>query len=70
MCTSPNVIRVIKSRITRRAGHVARMGRGKVYTGFWWEDLMERDQLQDRGVDDRIILRWIFRKWDAGHGLD
>jgi hypothetical protein len=20
----------------------------------------------DTGVDDRIILRWIFRKWDGG----
>jgi hypothetical protein len=22
------------------------------------------------GVDGRIILRWIFRKWDVGYGLD
>jgi len=22
------------------------------------------------GVDGRIILRWIFRKWDGSHGLD
>ena len=22
------------------------------------------------GVDGRIILRWIFRKWKVGHGLD
>jgi hypothetical protein len=21
-------------------------------------------------VDGRITLRWIFRKWDEGHGLD
>jgi len=21
-------------------------------------------------LDGRIILRWIFRKWDGGHGLD
>jgi hypothetical protein len=30
----PNIIWVIKSRRMRRAGHVARMGRGEVYTGF------------------------------------
>jgi len=24
----------------------------------------------DPGVDGRIILRWIFGKWDVGHGLD
>jgi hypothetical protein len=23
----------------------------------------------DPGVDGRIILRWIFRKWDVGEGV-
>jgi len=32
----------------------------------WWGDLRGRDHLGDRGVDLRIILRWIFRKWDVG----
>jgi len=36
-----------------------------VYTGFWWGNLRERDQLEDPGIDVRIILRWIFRKWDV-----
>jgi len=27
---------------------------------------MERDHLGDPCVDLRIILRWIFRKWDVG----
>jgi hypothetical protein len=36
-------------------------GRGEVYTAFWWENLRERDHLEDEGVDGRIILRWIFR---------
>jgi len=42
---------------------------GEVYTGFWWGNLRERDNLDDPGVDGRIILRWIFRKWDRG-GMD
>ena len=28
--------------------------------------MRERDHLGDTGVDGRIILRWIFRKWDEG----
>jgi len=41
-----------------------------VYSGLWWGTLRERDHLEDPGVERRIILRWIFRKWDEGHGLD
>jgi hypothetical protein len=38
-------------------------GRGDC-TGFWWENLRERDHCGDHGVDGRIIIRRIFRKWD------
>ena len=31
-------------------------GRGEVCTGFYWGNL---------DVDERIILRWIFGKWDG-----
>jgi hypothetical protein len=41
-------------------------GRGEAYTGFWWKNLRARDHSEDPGVDDRIILRWIFKKWDVG----
>jgi len=40
-------------------------GRREVYAGFWWGNLRERDHLKDPGVDGRIILRRIFRKWDV-----
>jgi len=39
---------------------------GKRYTGFWWGNLRERDYLGVSDVDGRIILKWIFRKWDVG----
>ena len=58
----PSSVRVIKSRRMRWAVHVARMGRGKVYTGFWRGNMKKRINLEDPGVDGRIILRWIFRK--------
>jgi hypothetical protein len=44
-------------------------GRGEVHTGFWWEDLREGDHLEDPGIDGRIILKWIFKKWDD-EGMD
>jgi len=47
-------------------GHVARIGRGEVHTVFWCGNLRERDHLEDPGVDGKIILRWIFTKWDVG----
>jgi len=40
------------------------MGAGNVHTGFWSGDLMERDHLEDLGVDRRIVLKWTFKKWD------
>jgi len=59
---SPNIVRVIKSRIMRWTVHVARMGEKR---GFWWGNLRERDHLEDPGVDGRIILRQNFRMWDV-----
>jgi len=40
-------------------------GTEEVYTRFWWRNLREGDRLEDPRVDGRIILRWIFRKWDG-----
>jgi hypothetical protein len=31
-----------------------------------WGNLREKDHFEDPGADGRIILRWIFRKWDGG----
>jgi hypothetical protein len=59
--SSPNIVRVIKSRSTSWAGDVARMGRGVVFTGFLlggpkgrprprWEDNINMD-LREIGID-------------------
>ena len=48
---SPYIVRVLKARRMRLAGHVACMGRGEAYTGCWWGNLRERDHLGDSGVD-------------------
>jgi hypothetical protein len=29
-----------------------------------------RNHLEDRGVNRKIILKWIFGKWDGKNGLD
>jgi hypothetical protein len=63
--SSPNIIRVIKSRRLRWAVMWHVWGRREVHSGFWWGDPREGDHLVDPGVDGRIILRWIFGKWDG-----
>ena len=44
--------------------------KGEVCTRFWWGNLRGRDHWGDQDVDGRIILRWIFRKWEGVVGLD
>jgi hypothetical protein len=60
--SSPNIVRVIKSRKMRWAWHIARMRRREACIGVWWGNLGERDHWRAPGVDGRIILEWIFRK--------
>ena len=41
-------------------------GRGEAYTECWLGNLRESDDLGDPGIDGRIVLKWIIRKWDVG----
>jgi len=63
---SPNIVRVIKSRRMRWAGHVARMGEKMGCMGSWWGNRMEGDHWGDLGLDGWIILGRISRRWDVG----
>jgi len=40
-------------------------GREEVHTQFWWEDVREREGLEGLVVDRRIILKYIFKRWDG-----
>jgi hypothetical protein len=68
--SSANIIRVIKSRRMTWAGHVSRMGESRSAYRVWWGILRKRNHSEDPGVDGRIILRLIFRKWDVGVQMD
>jgi len=48
----------------RWARHVARMGERRGVYRVGKPD--GKNHLGDPGVDGRIILRWIFRKWGVG----
>jgi hypothetical protein len=41
--SSPSIIRIIKSRRMKWAGHVARMGRRGTRIDYWWDSQRERD---------------------------
>jgi hypothetical protein len=38
---------------------------GERHTGLWWGNRKSRDRLEERGVDGRVILKWISKKWDG-----
>jgi hypothetical protein len=54
--SSPNIVREIKLRRIMRAGHAACMGRGEVFTGFWFGGPKVRDHWEDIGIGGRITL--------------
>jgi hypothetical protein len=56
--SSPDIIRQIKSRRMRWAGHVARMGKGRNVYRVWWERLRRKRLERPR------------RRWEDGIKMD
>ena len=64
--SSPNIVRVITSRRMRWAGHVARMGEERGVYRFLVGKPEGKNHWGDLGVDGRIILGRISRRWYVG----
>ena len=60
------LVRVNKWRRMRGVGHVARLGKRRSVYRVLVGNLREINHLEGPGIVRRIILRWIFRKWDVG----
>jgi hypothetical protein len=57
---------VIKSKRMKWSEHVARVGdRRGVYRVLVGKP-EGKNNFEEPGVDGKIILKWIFRKWDKG----
>ena len=62
----PNIVRVVKSRRMRWAGHVARKGEDRGLHRVLVGKPEGKRPLGRPRRDGRIILGWIFGKWDVG----
>jgi hypothetical protein len=64
--STPDIIRQIKSRRMRWAGHVARIEEGRKCARFWWESPKERNHLKDRGVEGILGSKWTLGRLSGG----
>jgi hypothetical protein len=49
-------------------GTCSTYGERRMHTGFRWENLRDRNIFEYPKVVWKIILRYIFRKYDGGYG--
>jgi len=61
----PNIVRVVKWRRMRWAGHMARVGEDRSVRRVLVRNPEGKRPLGGEDVDGRIILRWIFRKLEG-----
>jgi len=40
-------------------------GTEEVHTGLRWINPTEGEHAEDLGIDGRIVLKWIFKKWNG-----
>ena len=48
--------------------HVGRMGREEVYTGFWWRNMVVKDNLEEPNIDGRINIKIDLQEVECGAG--
>jgi hypothetical protein len=60
--SSPDIIRQIKSRRMRWAGHVACMGEGRNLYRVLMGKPEGKDHLEDQGVDGRMGSKWTIER--------
>jgi hypothetical protein len=54
----------------RWTGHVASISERRGVYRVLMRRPEGKNQLGDPGVEGKILLGWIFRNWNVGHGLD
>jgi hypothetical protein len=70
MFSSPNIIRVIRLGSLRGAGHVARMGKRRGLSGFWWGNVRPRYRWEYNIKMDLREVGWRMDWTDAAQGRD
>jgi hypothetical protein len=68
--SSPDIIRQIKTRRMRWAGHVAHMGEGRNMYRVLLGKPKGKNHLKDQGVDGRMESKWTLGRLGGGCGVD